>query len=137
MRKYSAILGPVDSAFYYVECPEAPMNIGALTIFDGAIDFDELTEHIDNRLYEIPRYRDRLVQAPFRLGQPTWIADPNFYIGNHVKRNRIDPPGTEAELRKLAGELLSQMLDRSRPLWEIHVIEGLSGQTGLFFKVHH
>jgi len=137
MRGYSSILGPVDSAFYYVEHPETPMNIGALAIFDGIIDFDKLMEHIDTRLHLIPRYRDRIVQAPLNLGQPTWIPDPNFYIGNHVKCGHIEPPGTERELRQLAGELLSRMLDRSRPLWEIYVLDGLPNQTVVFFKVHH
>lgn len=137
MREYSAILGPVDSAFYYVERPETPMNIGALAIFDGLIDFNQLVEHIDTRLHQIPRYRDRIVQAPLNLGQPTWIPDPSFYIGNHVKRAHIEPPGTERELSKLAGELLSQTLDRNHPLWEIYHLDGLSDQTAIFFKVHH
>ncbi len=137
MRGYSDILGPVDSAFYYVERPETPMNIGALTIFEGTIDFDELVDHVDSCLHQIPRYRERVIQAPFNLGQPTWIPDPDFYIGHHVKRARVDPPGTEVELRKLTGELLSQTLNRNRPLWEIHLIEGLNEQTAVFFKVHH
>jgi diacylglycerol O-acyltransferase len=137
MREYSAILGPVDSAFYYVERPETPMNIGALTLFDGTIDFDELVDHIEARLHEIPRYRERIIQAPFNLGQPTWIPDPDFYIGNHVKHVRLEPPASEVELRKLTGELLSQTLDRNKPLWVIYVIDGLRDQTALFFKVHH
>ncbi len=137
MHKYSAILGPVDSAFYYVERPETPMNIGALTVFEGTIDYGDLLDHIDTRIHLIPRYRDRIVQAPFNLGQPTWIPDPDFYIGNHVKQARVESPGTEKELRKLAGELLSGVLDRNRPLWEIYLIDGLPDQTALFFKVHH
>lgn len=137
MGEYSAILGPVDSAFYYVDRPETPMNIGALTIFDGIMDFDDLVAHVDSRLHQIPRYRDRVVQAPFNLGQPVWIPDPDFYLGNHVKRVQVDAPGTEVELRKLTGQLLSKMLNRNRPLWEIYFIEGLDNQTALFFKVHH
>src|SRR6266542_762218 len=137
MRGYSSILGPVDSAFYYVERPETPMNIGALAIFDGIIDFDKLLKHIDVRLHQISRYRDRIVQAPLNLVQPTWISDPNFYIGNHVKQCHIEPPGTERELRKISGELLSRTLDRNHPLWEIYVLDGLPNQTALFFKVHH
>jgi WS/DGAT/MGAT family acyltransferase len=137
MHEYSTILGPVDSAFYYVERPEMPMNIGALAIFDGILDFDELMKHIEARLHLIPRYRDRVVQAPLNLGQPTWIADPDFYIGNHMMRVCVDPPANEAELRKLVGNLLSRTLDRSKPLWELHFIEGLNDQTALFFKVHH
>ncbi len=137
MREYSNILGPVDSAFYYVERPETPMNIGALTLFDGIIDFDKLVEHIDTRLHQIPRYRDRIIQAPINLGQPTWIPDPEFYIGNHVKRVCLEPPASTSDLRKTVAELLSQRLNRSRPLWEIHVIYGMPNQTVLFFKVHH
>lgn len=137
MRQYSATLGPVDSAFYYVERPETPMNIGALTIFDGHFDFDQLLHHIELRLPQIPRYRDRIIQAALHLGQPTWIPDPDFYIGSHIKRIQVAPPGSEAQLRELVGRLLSQTLDRSRPLWELHVIEGLPDQTALFFKVHH
>lgn len=137
MREYSDILGPVDSAFYYVERPETPMNIGALAIFDGDIDFDELVKHIDTRLHQIPRYRDRIVQAPLNLGQPTWIPDPEFYIGNHVKQIHIASPASTDELRKVAAKLLGQTLSRNRPLWEIHVIYGMPNQTVLFFKVHH
>jgi WS/DGAT/MGAT family acyltransferase len=137
MREYSPILGPVDSAFYYVERPETPMNIGALTLFEGLIDFDELVKHIDSRLHRIPRYLDRVMQAPFNIGAPTWIPDPHFYIENHVKRATVQPPGTVAELRKLTGDLLSRTLPRDRPLWEVYMIDGLKDQTALFFKVHH
>lgn len=137
IQGYSSILGPVDNAFYYVERTENPMNIGALTIFDGQIDYDDLVSLIEARLPKAPRYCQRVIQAAFNLGQPTWITDPDFYIGNHVKMLRLKPPGTELELRKIAGRLLSMTLDREKPLWEVYLISGLPDQTALFLKVHH
>ncbi len=137
MKRYSSILGPVDSAFYYVEKPETPMNIGALSIFEGKIDFDEFVRLVNSRLHRAPRYFQRIVQAPFHLGQPTWIQDPDFYIGKHIKRASVPLPGTEEQLRTLVGRLLSSTLSRSKPLWEIHFIDGLPDRTAIFFKVHH
>ncbi len=137
MERYGSILGSVDSAFYFVEKPETPMNIGALTIYEGIIPFDDLVNLIDSRLFRTPRYLQRIVQPPLNLGQPTWIPDPAFYIRNHIKEIDLPAPGTEAQLKALAGELLSRTLPRDRPLWEIHVINGLPGHTAIFFKVHH
>ncbi|NWF71255.1 MAG: wax ester/triacylglycerol synthase family O-acyltransferase [Chloroflexi bacterium] len=137
MHEYSSILGPVDSAFYYVDQPETPMNIGALAIFDGYIDFDQFSHLIDARIHQSPRYRQRLVQAALNLGQPTWVNDPDFHIGNHVMRASVDAPGTEEQLRELVGHLLSSRLDRDKPLWEVYLIDGLEGKTASFFKVHH
>ncbi|MBE0689737.1 MAG: DUF1298 domain-containing protein, partial [Anaerolineae bacterium] len=112
-------------------------NIGALTIYEGHIDFRAFVQLIDSRLHVAPRYFQRIVQAPFRLGQPTWIADPSFYIHNHVKRVVLAAPASEEQLRTKVGELLSRTLDRSKPLWEIYLIEGLAASTAIFFKVHH
>jgi diacylglycerol O-acyltransferase len=136
--KQYQILGPVDTAFYYVDRPEAPMNIGAVTIFDGLIDFEAFVRLVDSRLHQAPLYRQRVVQAPLSLGQPTWMSDPDFFVRNHVFRHRLDAPGTEEQLRQLSGHLVCGMLDRSKPLWEIHLIEGLEGgRTAIVFKIHH
>ncbi|MCC6616253.1 MAG: wax ester/triacylglycerol synthase family O-acyltransferase [Anaerolineae bacterium] len=137
MERYASILGPVDSAFYYVETPETPMNIGALTIYEGKVDFEAFVNLIQARLHLAPRYFQRIMQAPFRLGQPTWVTDPTFYIYNHVKRVVLAEPASEAQLRAKVGELLSRTLDRNKPLWEIYFIEGLEASTAVFFKVHH
>lgn len=132
------ILGPVDTAFFMVDTPESPMNIGALTIFEGKIPFDAFLKLIDARIYQVPLYQQRIIQAPLSLGQPMWAFDPDFYVGNHVFRVELEPPGTDEQLRELAGHLVSGMLDRNKPLWEIHLIEGLEGdRTGVFFKIHH
>ncbi len=132
------ILGPVDSAFFYVEGPKTPMNIGAVTIFDGTFSFDDLVNLVDSRIHLAPIYQQRIIQASLNLGQPGWVYDPDFYIGNHMFKVSLDAPGTEEQLRELTGHLLSSVLDREKPLWEIYMIEGLAdNRTALFFKVHH
>lgn len=137
MNGYSDILGPVDCAFYFTDRPETPMNIGALVIYDGYMDFRELIRLIESRIHEIPRYRQRVIQPPLRMGQPTWVDDPDFVISRHALRVTLAPPATDEALRDLAGSLLSSMLPRHKPLWEVYFIEGLKDRTALFFKVHH
>lgn len=131
-------LGPVDSAFYFVERDETPMNIGAVAIFEGKIPFQTLVKLIDAKIYQTPLYQKRIIQTPLNLGEPAWAYDPDFYIGKHVFHKVLPAPGTEEQLRQLAGRLISSPLDRSKPLWECHMIEGLENdRTALFFKVHH
>lgn len=137
-KKHSNFLGPVDTAFLHVETPTTPMNIGAVTIFEGQIDFDEFVALLESRLEHAPLYKKRLVQAPLNIGELQWAYDPDFDINNHVFRMQIDEPGTTEQLRQLAGQLISSTLDREKPLWEVVFIEGLSeNRTSLFFKVHH
>jgi WS/DGAT/MGAT family acyltransferase len=138
MQKPLTILGPVDTAFYYVDSRETPMNIGAVTIFDGKIDFDHFSALIDSRIHHVPLYMQKVIQAPLTLGQPTWAFDPEFAIENHVFRLHLDAPGTDEDLRELAGAVISQMLDRAKPLWEVYLIDGLAhDRTGLIWKIHH
>ncbi|HRF96614.1 MAG TPA: wax ester/triacylglycerol synthase family O-acyltransferase, partial [Aggregatilineales bacterium] len=135
--KNERILGPVDGAFYYVESQKTPMNIGAVCIFDGTMPFDELVKFVDSRIHRAPIYQQKIVQAPLNLGQPTWMYDPDFYVGNHIFRLRLESPGNDEQLRQLSGRLVSSPLNRDKPLWEMHVIEGLSdNRTAIFFKVH-
>ncbi|MBL8165059.1 MAG: wax ester/triacylglycerol synthase family O-acyltransferase [Anaerolineae bacterium] len=132
------ILGPVDTAFLFVERPESPMNIGSLSIFAGKLSFEAFVEHVDARIHQAPLYQKRVVLPPLNLGQPSWVYDPDFHIKNHIFRLQLNRPGTDDQLRELAGKLISSTLDRSKPLWEIYVIEGLSNdRTALFFKIHH
>lgn len=131
-------LGPVDTAFYYVDTPKTPMNIGGITIFEGKIPFEDFFKFIDSRIYEIPLYQKRIVQAPYSLTHPRWMYDPAFDTRNHVFQHELDAPGDETQLRELAGHLVSGMLDRSKPLWQVHLINGLEGnQSAILFKVHH
>lgn len=136
--KFASFLGPVDTAFYYVESDEAPMNIGAVCIFEGRVPFDEVVQTIDSRLHHAPIYQQKVIQAPFSLSSPVWVYDTEFNIHNHVIKVNIDAPGDDEALRLTASRLLSSPLGRGKPLWEIYMIDGLDGdRTAFFFKIHH
>jgi len=131
-------LSGIDAAFLYLERKEIPLNIACVAIFDGPLPFREFVAHIDSKLDLIPRYRQIAAPPPFNLGYPTWEYDQTFDIKRHIFQVRLDPPGGEAELEALAGRLLSQVLDRGKPLWEIHVVEGLKeGRGALIVRIHH
>jgi diacylglycerol O-acyltransferase len=131
-------LSGIDAAFLYLERKEIPLNIACVGIFDGPIPFREFVVNIDSKLDLIPRYRQLAVPPPLNFGYPTWEHDPNFDIKHHIFRVRLDAPGGQAELEALAGRLLSQVLDRGKPLWEIHVVEGLEdGRGALIARIHH
>jgi diacylglycerol O-acyltransferase len=131
-------LSAADAAFLYLERKEIPLHIASVSIFDGAIPFDEFVARITSKLDLVPRYRQIVVMPPLNLGLPTWKDDPHFDIRRHVFRVTLDPPGGEAELEGLVGRILSQLLDRGKPLWDIHVIDGLKGGRGaVIWRVHH
>jgi len=131
-------LSGIDAAFLYLERKEIPLNIAAVGIFDGPIPFREFVANIDSKLDLIPRYRQIAVPPPFNVGYPTWEDAPGFDIKRHIFRVTLDAPGGEAELEALAGRLLSQSLDRSKPLWEIHLVDGLKdGRGALIARIHH
>lgn len=137
-EKFASFLGPVDTAFYYVESEVAPMNIGSVSIFEGKVSYPEVLRTVDSRIHRAPIYQQKIVQAPLSLSAPMWVFDPDFDIRKHVFQVQIDPPNDDEALRLTASRLLSNPLDRDKPLWEIHVIEGLSdNRTALFFKIHH
>lgn len=114
------------------------MHIGSIAIFEGEFSTEDFRERIASKLHLIPRYLQRVVPAPFNLAHPTWEWDPNFDINRHILKATIDPPGSEAQLMDLAAKIFAGMLDRSKPLWEIHVVEDIEGgRTALVSKVHH
>lgn len=131
-------LSAADAAFLYLERKEIPLHIASVAIFDGPIPFDEFLTSIESKLHLIPRYRQIVVSAPFNLSHPTWEHDPHFDIRRHVFRATVDPPGGDVQLEALAGRILSQLMDRGKPLWDIHVVEGLQeGRGALIVRVHH
>ena len=131
-------LSTQDSAFFYFEKARAPMSIGAVAIFEGEIPYERLVQHFGSRMPLVPRYRQRLVPAPLGLAHPTWEPDPEFNIYNHVRWVRLPAPGSDQQLSELAGELFSNPLSRRKPLWEVHLVEGLSeGRSAIVAKVHH
>ncbi len=138
MKQEPEFLGPVDTAFLHVESDVAPMNIGAVSLFEGRITFEAFIKHVDDRIHQAPTYLKRLVIPPFNVGQPRWMDDPMFDVRSHVFKARVDAPGGEEQIRRLAGKLISSRLDRNKPLWEIYYLDGLTDdRTALLFKVHH
>lgn len=131
-------LSSLDAVFLYLERKECPMHIGSTTVFDGKVEFEELVRHIDDRLHLIPRYLQKVVPDPFNLGHPTWEFDEDFDIRNHIFEIKSENPVTHQELVGIAGRILSPVMDRNKPLWEIYLIENLEdGRTGMVSKVHH
>ena len=131
-------LSAAAAAFLFLVLKEMPLNIASVCIFDGPIPFREFLANINSKLHLVPRYQQVPVVPPWSLGFPTWQDDPLFDIRRHVFHVTLSPPGGEAELQALAGRILSQTLDRSKPLWDVHVIDGLKdGRGALIWRVHH
>jgi diacylglycerol O-acyltransferase / wax synthase len=132
-------LTAVDASFLHQEGADSHMHIGAVTIFEGPPPrFVEVAEHIRSRLHHVPRYRQKLAYPPFESGRPLWIDDASFNIEYHVRHSALPAPGTEQQLHRLAARIVSQQLDRSKPLWECWFVEGLEdGRFALIFKTHH
>lgn len=131
-------LSGVDAAFLYLERREIPLHIAGVCVFDDEIPFAEFTAAIDSKLHRLPRYRQVISDPPLHLGYPTWEDDPRFHIKNHIFRARVAAPGGKPEFEALASRILTRVLDRTKPLWDIHVISGLAGGRGaLLARVHH
>jgi WS/DGAT/MGAT family acyltransferase len=131
-------LSGVDAAFLYLERNEIPLHIAAVCVFDGEIPFGPFVRSIRDKLRLLPRYRQIVIDPPFHLGYPTWQDDPEFNIRRHIFHRRLPPPGGRDQLEALAGEILSQVMDRRKPLWDIHIVDGLEGGRGAAItRVHH
>lgn len=132
-------LSALDAAFLYMEDRNAHMHVGGLCVFDGPPpSHAELLQHVESRLAAVPRYRQRLAFVPLGQGRPVWVDDAQFDLEYHVRRTALPAPGGESELRRLTSRLLSQRLDRDKPLWELWCVEGLEeGRFALVSKTHH
>jgi diacylglycerol O-acyltransferase / wax synthase len=129
----------LDSSFLHMERDATHMHVAGCMVFEGQPPaFDELVEVIVSRLHLIPRYRQRLAFVPFNQGRPVWVDDPHFNPHFHVRHTGLPHPGGEDQLKQLAGRVFSQALDRSRPLWELWLVEGLDDDRfALLSKTHH
>src|SRR3954447_18641601 len=133
----------LDASFLYMETPTNHMHVASTCVFDpttvpGGYDFSKVKDLVENRLPLLPPFRWRLVEVPFGLHHPPWIEDPDFDLDFHVRRAALPSPGGMEELREFAAEVISRPLDRSRPLWEMYVIEGLeNGLIATVTKTHH
>jgi WS/DGAT/MGAT family acyltransferase len=136
-------LSGMDATFLYVETPSGHMHVAMVGIYDvstmpGGYSFDAIKEMIRQRLPLVPPFRRRLVEVPFQFHHPVWIEDPHFNLDYHVRRIGCPAPGGRRELGEVAGQIASIPLDRTRPLWEAWVIEGLKqNRVGFVIKVHH
>jgi len=127
-----------DASFLYAESQNGPTHIASLMFFEGHLAFADLVRHIESRLHLLPRYRQRLVEVPFNLNHGTWEDDADFQIDNHLKRHVIPKGSTDDDLVEAAMEANQPVMDRARPLWEMHSFEGLSGnRTAILSRVHH
>ncbi|MGH3096935.1 MAG: WS/DGAT/MGAT family O-acyltransferase [Streptosporangiales bacterium] len=132
-------LSSLDASFYYMEDASTPMHVGTLAVFDGddGFDLDRLSELIARRITRVPRYRQKVKPVPARLANPVWVDDPAFDVGKHVRRVTLPRPGDDDQLRELVGRVMSRSLDRSRPLWEMYLVEGLaSNRFAILSKTH-
>jgi WS/DGAT/MGAT family acyltransferase len=132
-------LSALDASFLALEKDGAHMHVGSVLVFDGpAPTYDALVEHIERRLHLVPRYRRKLAHPPLGQGRPVWVDDPRFNAGYHVRHTALPGPAGEAELRALAGRVFSQELDRTKPLWEIWLVERVGDDAfALVCKTHH
>jgi diacylglycerol O-acyltransferase len=136
----------LDNSFLIAESPTNHMHVagtaryqaGPLRQPDGGIDIERIREYVVSRLHLISRYRQVLAHTPVE-GHPVWVDDQHFNIGYHVRHTALPRPGDERQLKRLSGRIMSQQLDRSKPLWEMWVVEGLEGgdQFAIITKIHH
>jgi WS/DGAT/MGAT family acyltransferase len=132
-------LTALDTSFLHLEDDSAHMHVASVMLFDGdPPPHDEFIAGIESRLHLVPRYRQKLAFVPFGQGRPRWVDDPHLNLSYHVRKTALPSPGTEEQLRALAGRVLAQQLDRDKPLWEIWVVEGVEGGCfALICKTHH
>lgn len=135
-------LSGLDAAFLAVESPAAHMHVMGIAVLDPTgvegFDFARIRSHILERLPLVPPFRQRLAPVPFGLHYPVWVEDPTFDIDYHLHRAALPRPGGTAELAEFAAAVAGRPLDRARPLWELHVVEGLEGgRVALVSKIHH
>ena len=132
-------LSAIDASFLHQEKRSSHMHVGAIVLMEGPVPSrEEFTRHIESRLHLVPRYRQKLAFPRFEMGRPFWVDDPRFNIDYHVRHTALPAPGSMEQLRGIAGRIFSQRLDRSKPLWELWLVQGLAnGGFALVSKTHH
>jgi WS/DGAT/MGAT family acyltransferase len=114
------------------------MHVASLTIFEGSADYEEILDELRRRIHLVPRFRQKLATVPLNQGRPVWVDDPHFNPAYHVRHTALPSPGGEAQLKALAGRLMAQQLDRTKPLWEMWLVDGLANDRfATITKTHH
>ncbi len=137
-------LGPQDASFLYLETPSVHQHVGGLAVLDpstapgGSLRFDMLVEVISSRLHLVPRFRQKVVFPPLATARPVWVDDAHFDLEFHMRRAALPAPGGRKELIDYVQRVISRPLDRTKPMWELYLIEGMEvGLTSILTKVHH
>ena len=133
----------LDAIFLYVETEAMPMHVALCAVLDpstvpGGYTFEKMRAFLDSRVPLVKEFHRVVAEVPFRLNHPVWVDDPDYAVEHHVHRAVLDAPGDEHQLAAFVAEMAERRLDRSRPLWEFWVVEGLEGgRIALCGKVHH
>ncbi|HET7752973.1 MAG TPA: wax ester/triacylglycerol synthase family O-acyltransferase [Anaeromyxobacteraceae bacterium] len=132
-------LSNLDAMFLDLEDRAAHMHVGSVSIYEGSTPpYDELVALIASRLDRVPRYRQRLAFVPLGLDRPSWVDDPDLDLEYHVRHTALPPPGGAEPLKRLAGRVFGQQLDRGKPLWEMWLIDGFApNRFAILSKAHH
>ena len=132
-------MSTLDAGFFFAEHDNVPMHIGSVAVFEGPMpSYGDVVRLFESKLPQVPRYRQVVRTMPLQIFRPVWADDVHFEIGYHVRHAAVPAPGGAAEIRDLAARLFAQRLDRSRPLWEEWLLEGLEGGSwAIISKVHH
>ncbi|MDQ3940275.1 MAG: wax ester/triacylglycerol synthase family O-acyltransferase, partial [Actinomycetota bacterium] len=138
MARYKR-LSVLDEMFLHLEGPNTHMHVGAAITFEGPPpDFEEFLESARTRLQKVPRFRQKLATVPLGLGRPVWVDDTHFNLEYHIRHTALPAPGNDTKFKALVSRIMSQQLDRTKPLWEIWFAEGLGGDRfALISKTHH
>jgi diacylglycerol O-acyltransferase len=126
-----------DTVFLHLEREGMPLNVACVCVFEGEIPFKACVQFVESKLPLVPRYLKRVVPPPLNIGLPSWEYDPTFNILRHMREVTLKH-GTDAELKTLAGKILSTVMDRQHPLWDLTLVHGLKdNRSGLIFRLHH
>src|SRR4051794_33944505 len=131
-------MSALDSGFFFAESENTPMHVGSVAVFEGpAPTYGDVVRLLLSKLPLVPRYRQPVREVPMQLGRPVWVDAPHFQILYHVRHTAVPSPGSDEQLRNLAGRVLGQRLDMAKPLWELWLVEGLeNGRWAIISKVH-
>ncbi|MGZ8750428.1 MAG: WS/DGAT/MGAT family O-acyltransferase, partial [Pseudonocardia sp.] len=132
-------MSALDASFFFAESENTPMHVGSVAVFDGPPpSYGDVVRLLLSKLPLVPRYRQRVRPVPMQLGRPLWVDDAHFQILYHVRHTAVPGPGSDEQLRNLAGRVLGQRLDMAKPLWELWLVEGLAdNRWAIISKVHH
>ena len=133
-------LSASDASFYHLENSSTPMYVGTLSILRkprSGLSYETLLATVERRLPQIPRYRQKVREVSLGLARPVWVDDSEFDITYHIRRSALPSPGSDAQLHDLVARLGSRQLDKSRPLWEMYLVEGLAkNRIAIYTKSH-